>query len=266
MSAHFVCPPEHPHARTHTCYRWHGCRCSSCEARAGATRVRHAARLVPAARVLQHLEQLRATGAKRGQIAAAAGVEAQAISAFLARPPASTHHGFAAALLAVTPAAALAAPLGDRVPARGALRRLQALYALGWSFEAQATRAGVDVVELRRLLAGRRFVRPQLDAAIRRLHRDLWSIEPPANSPGRRRAIESRRRRARRLGYLPTLAWDDIDRDDAPPEVPPGDDDVDEVAVALALEGAAVPLRPREVAAIRKLRGSRRSRPVRIAA
>lgn len=30
MSEPFICPPEHKHVETYTCYKDHGCRCSPC--------------------------------------------------------------------------------------------------------------------------------------------------------------------------------------------------------------------------------------------
>lgn len=262
MNAVAECPPDHAHGRTETCYRWHKCRCAACGARQARSRSQRGRSLVAAAPAIAHLRQLRAAGATRAQIAAAASADPRALSALLARPPARMHRRLSAALLAVTVADALAAPAAGRHPARGARRRIQALYALGWSLESQSAMAGLEVAELRRTLAGRRFVPARVDVAVRQLHRGLWQTPPPTRTDRELRAVRARRQRAARLGYAPTLAWDDIDRDAELPEPPGGDvDDVDDIALELALAGEPVRLLPRERATLRRLRGGRRIVP-----
>lgn len=265
MTAH-VCPPEHPHAQLLSCYQHHGCRCTACCARAAAAQRLFASNgYVPAAPVRAHLQELRRAGAWWPQIAAAADVPVRRIEKFLGSTPATTHADFAAAVLAVSPARAGQAPMRGLVPARGALRRIRALYAHGWSFEQQASIADVTVDELRRIRRGKPFLQPEVGAAIRRVHSVLWDVAPPMRTPEQRRAVEQRRRRAARLGYVPTLAWDDIDTDPTPPTVPPGEV-VDELAIELALEGEDVALRPLEQTRLRRIRRDQRSSHRKVAA
>jgi hypothetical protein len=67
--------------------------------------------------------------------------------------------------------------------------------------------------------------------AIAAVYDDLSTRTPQ----GRPQILARTRNRARRLGYLPPAAWDDIDLDPEPPTAEPVD--VDEVVVERILDG-----------------------------
>lgn len=102
-------------------------------------------------------------------------------------------------------------PSGRRwVNAAGTYRRLRALALRGWSLPSLAARSGLPVSWLQ-FVASRNI--DQLDhrraEAVADLFRDLWLIDGPSKIT---------QARARRAGYIPALAWDDIDDPVAEPQ------------------------------------------------
>lgn len=97
------------------------------------------------------------------------------------------------------------------VPKTGTVRRIRALQALGWTVEEIAAAAGVDYGTLRGTVRiGNRVYRSTAErvaAAYERLH-----MIPAPDSVASRRA----RAMAKRRGWEPPLAWNDIDYDQAP--------------------------------------------------
>lgn len=95
------------------------------------------------------------------------------------------------------------------VPARGSLRRIHALVAVGWSMEHQAAHLGV------KKQAVQNFAVKSPDTMIRvasaKRYSDLYDELHMIAGPS-----ERARQVARRKGWAPPLAWDDIDNDDAP--------------------------------------------------
>lgn len=66
----------------------------------------------------------------------------------------------------------------------------------------------------------------------------MWALEPPQTSPWQRRSVALAKDYAQARGWVPPLAWDDIDTDDQPPTSDPiGSDFVDEQIVHLAIAG-----------------------------
>ena len=125
------------------------------------------------------------------------------------------------------------------VDATGARRRVQALIVNGWSQTKLAERAGVSPRQFGRVLR-QSTVRATTHGAIEALFDQLWNVAPPQATEHDRAAAERCRSYARTLGWLPPLAWDDIDTDAAPA----GAETVylDEVAVDLAVAGEKPPL------------------------
>jgi plasmid maintenance system antidote protein VapI len=112
-----------------------------------------------------------------------------------------------------------------KVPSVGTVRRLRALYALGWTCVQLGERMGVTKTRVAQLLSGRCItVMPETAEKVADLYRDL-SMVVPMDQPAKRRGDspihERTRRHARKRGWLPPLAWDDdlIDRPDAEPVV-----------------------------------------------
>lgn len=124
-----------------------------------------------------------------------------------------------------TPAEAL-------VPARGARRRLQALHARGWMAEDLAPEIGIPAVLLERVL-WQATVTPYAHATIAAAYEVLWNATPPCSALARQHEMA----RAAANGWVPPMAWDDIDTDPGP-QLPERDEEiVDEVAVDEAVHG-----------------------------
>lgn len=103
------------------------------------------------------------------------------------------------------------------VPVIGAQRRIQALMALGWTSEDIRQAAGWRHRNyVLRILEGQkgkpcRWLERHTHDTICAVFDQLCMVLPP-DSPYRRRSATI----ARNKGYLPPLAWDDIDNDPAP--------------------------------------------------
>lgn len=134
---------------------------------------------------------------------------------------------------------------GARVPSIGAVRRLQALVAIGWSQSKIARRLGM-AGNLGLIVHGHR---PEItvahDKAIRALYAE-WSMQlPPANEWRDKIAAARSRHYAEAHGWLAPLAWDDEALDDAdatplaagyePPRMHATD--IDEVAIERRMAG-----------------------------
>lgn len=133
----------------------------------------------------------------------------------------------------------------DRLPATGAVRRVQALLALGHS-HATITAA----------MPGRHQSLDVLDARQRWVFRDVHhavvvAYEQLSMTPGTSRVTRSR---ALARGYVPPLAWDDdtIDDPTATPYRPDAEPagEPDHAAIARALAGDTVALHPAERAVV----------------
>lgn len=258
-----ICPSDHAHGRTFTCYNQHGCRCAECSSSNAvrrAARVRHP--LVDVCEVRDHLQGLREAGAKPSQIAAASRLPVTALYRIANDPKLRRIASPTAfAILAVTSPDALAQPLpGGRVLAAGAQRRLRALQAIGWSLTELAALVHLDRHELSAALGHDvRSIPMALNQTIRDLHAERWNRPPTPTSPTHARAIARRRDRARRRGYLPTMAWDDLDTDPEPPVVA-HHDVVDPIAIEFAIAGYRASLTTREREIVRAIRARERTR------
>lgn len=94
-----------------------------------------------------------------------------------------------------------------RMDARGTIRRIQALYAIGWTAQDIGTAAGLSNPRRVRAIANQARVGHDMAAAIDRAYRALCMKPGPS-------AVN--RERAKIEGWAPPLAWDDIDHDDSP--------------------------------------------------
>lgn len=103
------------------------------------------------------------------------------------------------------------------IPALGSQRRIQALLALGWTTTDIAHAAGwTHRNRVRQILAGQKgkpttWVTRSTAATVSRVY-DQWCMTIPEMTMARRRS----RTMALQLGYVPPLAWDDIDTDERP--------------------------------------------------
>lgn len=138
----------------------------------------------------------------------------------------------------------------SRVQATPTCRRLQALAALGWPLPALALRRGRNPGNLRRTLTTA-TVTVTTAQAIASLYDALRDTVPPTRTPAEQTAATDTREQARSRGWLPPLAWDDIDADHDPhasdhDDLNVNEDWLDEIAVERAMNGDHTHLTRRE--------------------
>lgn len=242
MTLH-VCPPDHKHDQTGTCYHHHHCRCTPCVTHSNAE-TRHVRKLqaygrwqpfVSAARARNHIRVLSGRGVGHRRVAELSGVGEASIRKIAAGDTTRIRPATSSKICAIPVDASALAP-GSFVPARGAQRRLQALHARGWSTGALAPHLGIYQNNVARILR-HNHITLRMHNRIADVYEQLWNEQPTNDTHSQNRELD----RARRNDWHPPLAWDDIDNDDAPAD---GEEiAVDEVAVQLVVdEGAYVPL------------------------
>ena len=244
-----TCPPDHKHGLTSTCYVVHLCGCRACMD-GNARRRRDRYRLLaygryqdahqPIEPIRQHLQALVDTGMIPERIAISAGVGGATVRRLLNSETARFVTGATARkLLAVTPDSSTLAAQG-RVNGRVTRRRLQALAAIGWNHHEIARRLGYPRWKVNKALEGA-YVDIRVHDDIAALYDELWDQQPPTHTRAQRVGRSYALTVARRHGWLPPLAWDDIDTDPAPPTA--GQEPLlDEIAIELALAGQNVRL------------------------
>lgn len=121
------------------------------------------------------------------------------------------------------------------LPNKGTQRRIRALVALGWSYLDLGGQLGVSQQSVWQIANRRGTVRATTAQRIAALYDQLsMTPAPPGKSASYSRTV------ARKHGWLPPLAWDDIDTDPEPPAADP-DNSVDHVVVMRLLEGRNIP-------------------------
>lgn len=251
---------HHPHARhvhgTRAAYVKDRCRCTDCTAaNTAAGRAAHRAQafgrwrpFVDAAPVREHIRALRAAGIGVERIAMLAGISTSHVRE-LANPGRDGNPGIrrvrpetAHQVLRIRVDQANRAPR-SHVIATGTRRRLQALIAVGWPLDELAARLGRSSAGLRRsMLSG--SVTAQTAQDVSGLYEELWNLRPPQSTDDQRAATDAARAFAAERGWLPPLAWDDIDTDpDLRHHTERAEtDDLDEVAIERALAGDGIRL------------------------
>ena len=245
----------HPQARhrhgTRAAYVKDRCRCPDCTAaNTAASRTATRERIygcwqpyVDACPVREHIAALRAAGIGVERIAQLAGLSTSHIRQL------AEHGGDAPTTQRVRPStAARVLSVGidnvsraprSRVDATGTSRRLRALVALGWPTELLADQLGRRPNSLHRSMTGQ-SVTVRTAQEIANLYERLWNTRPPQATSAQRAAASAARAHAAAQGWLPPLAWDDIDIDPTPAP-PPADrsqrNDIDEIAVERAVAG-----------------------------
>lgn len=246
----------HPQARhrhgTRAAYVKDRCRCPECTAAntaasRTATRERIYGRWHPyvdAAPVRDHIAALRAAGIGVERIAQLAGLSTSHI-----RKLAQHGHGDSPTTQRVRPStAALVLTVGidnvsraphSRVDATGTRRRLQALIAIGWTPGLLAAELGRSPNSLHRSMTGL-SITARTAGEVVSLYQRLWNTRPPQATSAQRAAAGAARAHAAAHGWLPPVAWDDIDTDPTPQARTarlPERNDIDEIAVERALAG-----------------------------
>jgi hypothetical protein len=246
----------HPQARhrhgTRTAYVKDCCRCPHCTA-ANTAASRAVAReriygrwhpYVDAGPIREHIAALRAAGIGVERIAELGGLSVNHVRQL-------AEHGrdglpttqrvrpsTAARVLGIDIDDANRAP-HSRVDATGTRRRLQALMATGWTVELLAAELGRRSNTLHRSMASA-SVTARTAHEVAGVYERLCNATPPLATSDQRAAADAARAHAATQGWLPPLAWDDIDTDttaSAPTAGPSQRNDIDEIAVERALAG-----------------------------
>lgn len=131
------------------------------------------------------------------------------------------------------------------VDATGTRRRLQALAALGWSARAIGDRFGRGDGIVHRWMTRSATVTRATAVMVDAWFTELAMTKPALDTVHDRYSVGRARAHAARRGWVPPLAWDDIDNDPAPARTD-DEETVDEIAVELAITGVAVRLTPAE--------------------
>jgi len=244
---------NHQHG-TYSCYVQDYCRCPPC-ARANAdyelNRTRQQAYgrwngLVDAEAAREHIRFLTDQGMGLKRIVAVSGVSQGLLWKLMygkrqtdgSRVPSRRiRPDTAARILAVQ----LDLADGARVDSTGAVRRIQALVALGWSQMKLSDRLDINRTNFTPIAQGRRReITVAHDRAVRALYNEL-SMQLPPNERHRDKISVSRTRKyAKTHGWLPPLAWDDETLDAPDPalfEVADADEYLDEAAIYRRMHG-----------------------------
>lgn len=132
------------------------------------------------------------------------------------------------------------------VSSRGARRRVQALACVGWSAYDVAAYQGKAGEWTRQVLMRDTIFRSTHEAIVGVY--EALSMRKPTGNP---QIVARTKNRAARLGWLPPLAWDDIDNDPEPPSSEPVE--VDEVLVERILCGERLAATQEEKAEVVRL-------------
>lgn len=212
----FVCPDDHGHDKTWTCYKTHKCRCAKCRTRNASKVADWRTRTVTGhvdswvrdvATVREHVMFLRSLGMTVGQIADRAGVGVKTIGFICNGRSRQVAPVVFDSLMGVKFAMKPAAEY-DTVDATGTRRRLQALTRHGWPGADLMARLGKDAGYSTHMLTARTVQKRTADE-VAALYDELWAHTPPDTTASRRARL-----RAERHGWHPALAWDDETIDD----------------------------------------------------
>jgi plasmid maintenance system antidote protein VapI len=208
-----ICPPDHIHARTITCYKTHRCRCDACRARSART-ARELARkkragfeaFVPLGPLVNHMLELFAAGMTQNDIATQSGVSAVTIGRIMRGKQSRVYFSTSRAILGVKPRESVRS--GGVIDGTGTRRRLGALTALGYTTTELSALLGRKRGAVSLILHSQ-CVTPATRDAVKGLYDDLSMTVPPETVSAKRS-----RTFARKNGHHPPLAWDDASIDD----------------------------------------------------
>ncbi|MBB5081335.1 hypothetical protein [Nonomuraea endophytica] len=106
-----------------------------------------------------------------------------------------------------------------RISVAGSRRRLQALMLRGWAMPLVSERCEVPRWQLDKVLNVALILRVFQARAIRDVTAQLFDQDPPLTTRSERHTAAIVRNRARRNGWVPLAAWDDIDDPDVEPDL-----------------------------------------------
>lgn len=179
-----------------------GCRCQEClEASRRGQKLRSVGRagLVPSDRVVDLLWRLQRQGWSLRDVEASCGVAVSTLSDLAFGRRARLRKSVETRILNARYERRKSFGIGDAV---GTRRRLQALHAIGWSWRSLGSRVGMRPLSLSDLAAGRTVPRVSTEEKVRAVFEEI------SGTPGGDTRAASY---ARRRGWPPPLAWDDID-------------------------------------------------------
>lgn len=226
-------------------------------------RARGIARLTDPAPARVHVAWLEECGLSRSAIAETAGISPTTVTHLMRGYDEKIKRRTSDAIHAVTPRAVFDRANPEAfVPKIGAIRRAQALLAIGWTAAHIADHAGLPAKTVHNIVnQPGQWITARLWRAIATTYDQLWDQPGPSTT---------NRARAPRNGWLPPLAWDDDQLDD--PHAQPWRDDtpqsrsrgvavaehhasIDPIAVARGIAGDPPPkmTRAERVEAIRIL-------------
>lgn len=205
-----ICPPTHKHALTLTCAKSHKCRCGPCRAHHAERRKawnrrtdRVSAELARAhiARAIEH------------------GASTAAIGERVGLPQTTVWHVYQGTWPRVTrdvheKIMSFKGAPRNTMDAYRVERRLKALATLGYSMAAIASECGVSATALRKIVAGSRDrVNRDVAVGVLAFYRTHHMTPAIGDASGIARTVNW----ARRGGFHPPAAWDDIDDPDEQP-------------------------------------------------
>lgn len=220
-----VCPPDHPHAKRSTCYRGHRCRCVPCRGREKLRkRAERAAKrsgktqpMRSPEKTVEHLLYLTGPmGMTKLDISRISGVNVASIRRLIEGEVTQVFPATERAVLSVRADSSTWRDDKSWVSRVGAVRRIQALMALGYSGAVISRRCGRQADWAMRVMNGREKIEERSRVALIRVYDEL-SMEHPAPDL----YVNRTRNMAAKRGYLPPLAWDDIDNDPEPAKLEP---------------------------------------------
>ena len=127
------------------------------------------------------------------------------------------------------------------IDSTGTVRRLRALYAIGWTSSDIAPMLGCTPARVGHLISGKRVtVHRHTASRVDSVYRQLCMTvpqDPDVLAPRMTRTRARQRRQSAAKGWVPPLAWDDIDDPDETPALGDIDTDLDHAVVFRVLSG-----------------------------
>lgn len=199
--------PPAQHGTT-TLYDNHGCRCDACSA-AKCAYAKKRRYLMDTGQwnpwgdldaVRAHLARHKALGVGASRVADAAGVARATVWAIQRHEAKRITRATADKILAVS----LKPTPNAKVAAVGSRRRVHALMCMGYTQTVIRERAGVTRAPMIRIAAGAPLTVARIAESIMRVYDELSMVPAPVSQ-----SSKVARTHARKMGYLPPLAWDD---------------------------------------------------------
>lgn len=174
---------------------------------------------VDATTATTHAQQLVTAGMPAADIAARSGISISTVFSLTAGRSKRIHRDTEAAILALPKPTGNYRPTGEGIiDATGAMRRLQALTACGFTLPVLAAATCLTTETIGSLRSGRRHkVRISHNLSITAVYSRLWNADPVAAGAHPEGAAKARTH-ATKKGWAPPAVWDNIDDPNEQPE------------------------------------------------